>query len=931
MTLKKRLSGLCLIFTLLVPTLTVLAETAGPDTAEETAAEAPDTAEEAPDTDAAETIFPEGQLSPEDISALNSGAEKIFSHDGRVTFIDGTCTDKPVTSAEEASAVIDSVRTMIGADEDTEFIPWHEVTDPLGNIYYIFQQMYGDTTVCGGAVKVITDADGNMIALSGSVESEMPDKATEEGITAEEAEQVVLETEYKQTGIRPEILAGYTDKVILPVVMDFDIENEDYSNRFVWAVYTGSLPGSGRESAELPYLAHYVSMSGEYLYNMPAILPGDEAGQAGFDSSYVFEFMVPAEYTGYVDMSDGSEKEITVTVMRDKRTGMYYLGNIERRILIGQNYDFLFNDGQVVLESSPDNREWDQVGLLSLYNYCRAYDYYSAIGLTSPDGDNTPILILNNYCDDHYNEINNACYIGKIHGMQCFAASKINDYSQCLDVITHEFTHCVTGSLMTYSSYTNDYGAINEALSDIQGKNSAIIAGDSEPTDWVMGNRSQTPVRNMAEPHQSNQPEFTWDLYYQAKVGTPTTLNDHGGVHTNSSLLNRVAYLLQTDGQMTPEEARIYWFMVDCVIVPQTDYLQLSELLPWVLKAAGMEKYTEVLAEAIDLTRLGADTMPESMEDDRAILTLTLPDTEAFDAENWALQFLSVRFDDLFAWASTLFTEVMNEDYSRLPESLQQVIIETKASSDAEGSGQSGESEDLFSVILSSAVDIITSLTDENSTEEPDAEPLSEEEAAMQSEEKAKEDHLLADAQTWLQKELFQFIFNSSASMGQDGNTIKMVVPSGHAIPILTHAVVSDLDTVPDQLVYALYLNGKWYDLKFGQDSGDFAYDQILTDLLEEFINRFKDFKGIEDVLNLLTLDVKGGEVLELSSTGLEQINIPEPTPKDEKEYAVIEPGPKSRPKVEEDTANADTTDADAADTKTGDADSTDDALADAA
>ena len=56
--------------------------------------------------------------------------------------------------------------------------------------------------------------------------------------------------------------------------------------------------------------------------------------------------------------------------------------------------------------------------------------------------------------------------------MQCFAASRINDFSQCLDVIAHEFTHCVTASLMTYNSYTTDYGAINEAMSDIQGKKS---------------------------------------------------------------------------------------------------------------------------------------------------------------------------------------------------------------------------------------------------------------------------------------------------------------------------------------------------------------------------------------------------------------------------------------------------------------------------
>ena len=109
-------------------------------------------------------------------------------------------------------------------------------------------------------------------------------------------------------------------------------------------------------------------------------MPGDEAGASGFDASYVFEFMEPVDYTGYVDLSTGEEMELTVTVMRDKRTGMYYLGNLERRIVVADCWEYLYNGNRVVLAASPDNLEWDQVGLLSLYNYCRAYDYYKEIG-----------------------------------------------------------------------------------------------------------------------------------------------------------------------------------------------------------------------------------------------------------------------------------------------------------------------------------------------------------------------------------------------------------------------------------------------------------------------------------------------------------------------------------------------------------------------
>lgn len=39
-------------------------------------------------------------------------------------------------------------------------------------------------------------------------------------------------------------------------------------------------------------------------------MPSDEAGSTGYDASYVFEFMEPAEYTGKVTFSDGTEHEI---------------------------------------------------------------------------------------------------------------------------------------------------------------------------------------------------------------------------------------------------------------------------------------------------------------------------------------------------------------------------------------------------------------------------------------------------------------------------------------------------------------------------------------------------------------------------------------------------------------------------------------------
>ena len=838
---------------------------------------------------------PEGQLTLEDLGVLNGGEEKVYSHDGRVTFVDGTCSDSLVKNAEDAAQVVASLMSLIGAGDGMEFVPWREITDPMGNIYYIFQQMYGDTTVCGGAVKVITDAGGNMIALSSSVEPGMPAAEERESITAEEAERLVADREAEVSGLGLDVLSQFTGKVILPSVLEFDLENEDSSSRFAWVVYTNNPSGNVRTGSDLPYLAHYVSMTGEYLYSIPAITPDDEAGRSGYDYSYVFEFMEPAEYTGYVDLSDGSEKEISVTVMRDRRTGMYYLGNIERRIVVAQCYDFLYNGGQLVLESSQDNLEWDQVGLMSLYNYCRAYDYYKEIGWVSGDGEGTPILVLNNFCDDHYNGINNACYVGKIYGMQCFAASVINDFSQCLDVIAHEFTHCVTGSVMTYNSYMNDYGAINEAMSDIQGKNCAMMAGDADITDWILGSGSVTPARSMSDPHLFHQPEFSWDLYYIPNVKEPGNSNDHGGVHFNSSMLNMISYYLVEDGGMTLDEARTFWFMTDLAMVPQTDYTQLSELLPWVLKAAGMEQYNDVLTEAIEKTRLGEHDMPETIGEDRAVLKVSLPDTEAFDTGNWMMALTSVKVNQLIARVMTIFSQLMNGDYSALPESVQ-LLLEEEQEAREQPEKSVG---DIAGTVITSVLEVLTSMSGEETQAETDE----------ISEYERKSEEILEDVVTWIREEMREMVVSAYGFAGQDGSTLTMIVTPGRTIPFLQHVKFNEGSQTPDQVVMAVYICGKWYSMSQDQfedmeiESKRFSLEDLPSGLVEDVFGKdYENLAGIrnlDDALDLFTVNIRGGEIVELSSEGLDQVVLPEPTPPGEKPYGSLIRGPKSRPKTE--------------------------------
>ena len=854
-----------------------------------------------------QTQAPQGQLTLEAIEAFGATA---YLHDDHVTFLDGACTEEAVRNMDDAELVVDSMKSLLGVDDRSEFIPWRTLTDASHNCYYVFQQMYAETTVPGGAIKVVTDENGTMLGLVASVESELPDYEEAQGITAEQAEEIALAHMLDTNSVKADLEKGATEMIVLPLRLDIDPYDDDDKGecRFVWAVYTTNPQGTQTNGSELPYLAHYVTMNGEYLYSLPAIRPGDEASTSGYNAAYVFEFMEPVDYTGKVTLSDGTEQEINVSLMRDTRTGMYYLGNIERRIAVADCYDFLYNEGSVKLEASPDNTGWDDTCLLSLYNYCRAWDYYQEIGWTGGDGEGTPILILKDYCNSDHEPIDNAAYAGKYNGWQIFLSSDINDFSQCLDVLCHEFTHCVTGSVMTYNAYMNDYGAINEAMSDIQGNICEMMMGATEDKTWLLGETSSTPpIRSMSEPNTYNQPGYIWDLHYIPNVKEPTDLNDRGGVHSNSSLLNNIAYRLCTDGGMTLEEARAFWFAVDCAMVPGTDYPQQSELMPWVLKTQGMEAYTSALESALDATRLRTDEIPDTFDKNRAMVTLSLPEQESFADGNWMLSITSVNVDPLLERVEGILTR--KEEYTSVLDELMTILgVDPTLLPSEEEIKQNPDhawdavKEELLRIYRPDSDD--DGRSGETKTESVDRAETGTETEAPKADRQKLQDWII----TTYQQYFSDVLYSGSGAAGQDGHTVRMVCQPGVTIPILLRLEL-DTDHHIQSAGLAVYTFGRWNDVGkiaapilqeiglssltgdegAGEGDEDFSwledlFDMISTDTSEK--NAQKELpawmNGVIDKLsgamswfsNLLFYQVREGEVNEIPATGLENVEV---------------------------------------------------------
>ena len=793
------------------------------------------------------------------IQALNGGNAVIDARDGRVTFIGGTCASEKVKGPEDAARVVEDMIPLMGGGSRTHFEPWRTLSDSFGNTYYVFQQVYADMVVLGGAVKVVTDRNGTMLGLTCSLVSDLPDTDASEGITAEKAEQVVLQHEKEQKGSAPALIEGATKKIVLPVDRELDLEADDILTRFVWIVCTTN--PSGSIASDMPYLAHYVTLSGEYLYSLPTLLPGDRAANAGYDAEYLFRNMEPVSYTGYVDLSDGTEKEITVTVMRDSTTGTFFLGDPERRIIVADCWEFLYNHGNIVPETSPDNREWDQVSLLSLYNYSRAYDYYKVLGWQGGDGENTPIVILKDFCDQDYKPINNAAYAGRFYGCQCFLSSSANDFAQCLDIIAHEFTHCVTGSVMTYNVYKNDFGAINEAMSDIQGNICEMLAGDTEDLTWIIGDHSTESIRSMSDPHMGRQPRYTWDLYYQSAVMNPTEVNDRGGVHANSSLLNRVGYLLW-EGGMTLEEARAFWFAVDCAMVPGSDFGQLKVLLPWMLKITGLGRLQDTLTHAVRETRLGESRMPAGLPEDQTLLTLDLPDNENFNDGKWMLTVLSINTEAVSKVSAAFLEDMRNGKTEGYPKMLIDMAGGTLPAESDPQAGDSSLLQILTETLLSGGLQESTPAAPEK------AEPASAEQ---------KE---LAD---WVRENFRGCFYFGNGSAGQDGHTVSMMTLAGRAVPVLIYLDVMPNSEQVRKANAAVWLFGRWIDVTpvlapvMNAEKPDVAAslkEFLKTGLVFDLLEAVLSGEGVRGLLRSMTCELPAGRVFSLPADGLGNLDF---------------------------------------------------------
>ena len=579
---------------------------------------------------------------------------QIREKDNIVYYMDHVDALGNVSDVLDAYRAAYSAMGMTGGNEHADLRLWQQM-DINGMKIYSFQQIADSEMVMGSTMKIAVK-DGKVCAVFSSLD---PAEGKEERILTQDEIQEAVRGLLDSKGDDSLILPEYTDRVrhtpILLEDLDLDTQEDDpVPEQLLWVVYT-----KNKEGSEYPITAHYVSLDGQYIDSLEVESAGSEEALCGFRRQDVFDGMEADTWTGEITGVDDNVRTVTLPIMKD-RDGRLYLGDVNRRIAVADFAKAVYDDShRFELVQSDENAVFDNEDLYMYFNYLTAWDFYSDMGWIGPDGEGTDVIILKNLCTRDGTPFENACSIGLVQGFQMFGYTAYAldgtplSLGHGLDVMAHEYTHTFTSTIMNSNLYENDQGAINEAMSDIMGNLVELISEETDDTLWLLGEKTGSVYRSMSDPAAYQQPAYVWDEFYGPETDTPSSANDRGGVHSNSSLLNQIAAKLCREYGMSYEDAVRFWVMAAGGLTPKTDYPQICPLLRWALTVSGNEDQADNLEQIISDEHLDREEIPEKLPYNRKIVHLDIPGTEAFDDENWALMSIQLNTETLEQFAIT--------------------------------------------------------------------------------------------------------------------------------------------------------------------------------------------------------------------------------------------------------------------------------------
>ena len=524
------------------------------------------------------------QLIIQNLENLSGGSLKLnLSQDnGLQTYISGKLSEKKIPSSNEALKFLQENKELLGLSDSSGFKVFSSEKDELGNTYVKLHQTINGVEVDGKQLTVRFDKNGVISNVLGNVENiaQSITKLGNKSLTTDSAINIA-KAQFNAKTLRA---VPTVQKTIL------------IDNNKAYEVYKVNIQ-----------------------YNEPRI--GNWNVYVEANSGKVIKTEDNIRYDGAV-VGSGTAVDGTTKSLNLYQSGTTYQMKDTTKAMTGTITTYTAKNGTSepgTLMTSSSKTISDKAAVSAHYYAGVVYDFYkNLLNRNSLDNNGMSIISTVHY-DSSYN---NAFWDGSQMVYGDGDGSEFTYLSGDLDVVGHEMTHGVTERTANLT-YSNQSGALNESTSDVFGvlietydRYNVENGGTWQfnASDWVVGDDVYTPgtsgdaLRSLANPTLYDQPDNMADYV--------NTTSDNGGVHTNSGITNKAAYLV-AQALGCEKTARIYYKALTTYYTSSTNFAGSETALV----QAATDLYGASSAEAQAVTNaytsvgIGGSTPPPSSND----------------------------------------------------------------------------------------------------------------------------------------------------------------------------------------------------------------------------------------------------------------------------------------------------------------------------
>lgn len=481
------------------------------------------------------------------IENSNEYAQKPKEKDGQV-FLSGKLSKRQVASKDSAIKYLQENKDLLpieNIDENLEVVETKK--DELGGTFVTFQQTVKGIKLKDKFIKVYFSKDGVISSITGELDKNKEITYLGNKVVSEDEAITIAKSHYTYETLRQTPKA---ERLILSK------NNKNYEVFKVNISYSKPTFGNWDVYVEVT--------SGEVIHSENHIRNANEVAGTGIDVQG-FKRSLNLYYDNSLYQMRDYTRPSTAGILTYSSNGA--------------------TDGGYIVSNSTNsfNSEYDKASVSAHYNTGQVIDFYKKLfNRNSIDNAGMRVDSFTHYGSNY----NNAFWTGYEMVYGDGDGKKFTYLSGDLDIVGHEITHGVIDRASGLG-YEMQSGALNESMADVFGvlistySKYNVASGGKwtfNPDDWVVGDDVYTPsikgdaLRSLSNPSQYNQPSHMKDY----KDLPNTEESDWGGVHLNSGIPNKAAYLIAEAIGME-KTAKIYYRALENYIYGNTTFINAKK------------------------------------------------------------------------------------------------------------------------------------------------------------------------------------------------------------------------------------------------------------------------------------------------------------------------------------------------------------------